>query len=70
MDRERGDNMRQTCAIDKTNDCVLERKKKWNEHIDLMTEERIVKITKNKLPAERRSTGRLRKKWRDNLPKD
>ena len=56
--------------IDKINDWVLERKKKWNEHIDRMTEERIVKITRDKLPAGHRSTGRPRKRWRDNLPKD
>ena len=35
-----------------------------------MTEERIVKITRDKLPAGYRSIGRPRKRWRDNLPKD
>ena len=58
------------CGIDKINDWVLGRKKKWNEHIDRMTEERIVKITKDKLPAGHRSTRRSRKRWRDKLPKD
>ena len=48
----------------------LERKKKWNENIDRLTEERIVKIIRDKLPAGHRSTGRPRKKWRDNLAKD
>ena len=70
MDRARSNNIRQTCGIDKINDCVLERMKKWNEHIDRMTEERIVKITRDKSPAGRRSTGRPRKRWTDNLPKD
>ena len=45
-------------------------KEKWNEHIDRMTEERIVKITRDKLSVGHRSTGRPRKRWRDNLPKD
>ena len=49
--------------------CWRERKK-WNEHIDRMTEERIVKITRDKLPAGHRSIGRPTKRWRDNLPKD
>ena len=70
MDRIRSDNIRQTCGIDKINDWILDRKKKWNEHIDRMTEERIVKITRDKLPAGHRSIGRPRKRWRDNLPKD
>ena len=70
MDRERSGNIRQTCWIDKINDWVLDRKKKQNEHIDCMTEEIIIKITKDKLPAGRRNTGRPRKRWRDNLPKD
>jgi len=37
MDRERSENIKQTCGIDKINDWVLERKKKWNEHIDRLT---------------------------------
>ena len=69
-DRERSDNIRQICGVDQINDWVLERNKKWNEHIDRVTEERIVKITRDKLPAGRRNTGRPRKRWRDNLPKD
>ena len=70
MDRERSENIRQTCGIDKINAWVLERKKKWNEHIDRMTEERIVKIERDKSRAGRRSTGRPRKSWSDNLSKD
>ena len=41
MDRERSDNIRQTCGIDKINDWVLEIKKKWHEHIDCMTEKEL-----------------------------
>ena len=35
-----------------------------------VTEERIVKITREKLPVGHRSTGRSRKRWRDNLSND
>ena len=61
MYKERSETIRQTCRTDKINDWVLERKKKWNDHIDRMTKERIVKITRDKSPAGRRSTGRARK---------
>ena len=70
MGRERSENIRQIHRIDKINESVLQRKKMWNEHIDRMTEEGIVKIARDKLPAGRRSTGRPRKRWSDNLPKD
>ena len=56
--------------MDKVNDWVLGRKKKWNEHIDRTTEEKIVKIARNESPGGRRSTGRPRKRWKDNLPRD
>ena len=35
-----------------------------------MTEERTVKVTSDGSPAGRRNTGKPRKRWRDNLPKD
>ena len=35
-----------------------------------MTEERIVKIARDKSPTGRRRAGRSRKRWSDNLPKD
>ena len=70
MGRERSGNIRQTCGIDKINDWLLERKKEWHEHIYHMTEERIVKIARDKSSAGQRSTGRPRKRGRDNLPKD
>ena len=57
MDRERSNNIRQTCGINEINNWILDKKKKWNERIDHMTKERIVKITRDKLPAGRRSTG-------------
>ena len=66
MDRERSDNLRQTCGIDKIND----RNKKWNEHIDCMIEEIIVKITRDKSQAGQRNTGMPRKRWNDGLLKD
>ena len=39
-------------------------------YFDRMTEEIIVKIARDKLSAGRRSTGKPRKRWRDNFPKD
>ena len=62
MERIRSDNIRQTCGIDKINDWILERKQKWNKHIDRMTEERMAKIRSDKLQAGHRNTGRPRKR--------
>lgn len=69
-DTERSENMIRTCWIDNINDRTLDRKIKWNEHIDQMTKERVVKIARDKLPAERRSLERPRKRWNNNLPDD
>ena len=59
MDRGRNENIRQTCRIDKINDWVLERKKEWNKHIDLMTEER-----KNCKNSKGQITGRTKEDWK------
>lgn len=68
MDTERNENIRRTCSTDKINVWVLDRKIKWNEHMDRMTDERIVKITRDRLPEGRRSLGRPIKRWNDYLP--
>ena len=62
MDKERSENIRQTCGIDKIRDWALDRKKKLNDHIDRMTEERIVKITRKKSSTGLRSTGKSRER--------
>ena len=67
FDRKRSEEIRRMCKIDNINDWVLQRKKNWNEHISRMTDDRIVKTSRDKSPAGQRSTGRPRKPWSDNL---
>ncbi|XP_030767906.1 uncharacterized protein LOC115891558 [Sitophilus oryzae] len=66
LDRERRDNIRQTCKVDSINEWVLSRRREWNEHISRMDEGRIVRSA-HKSPLGRRSTGRPRKRWSDNF---
>lgn len=67
LDRERSENIRQTCNIENINEWVLNRKMEWNEHINRMTNERVVKIARDKSPRGHRNQGRPRKRWSDNL---
>ena len=67
MDRERNENIRQMCKTESINDWVLKRKQEWNQHINRMGEDRLVRIARDKSPNGRRSTGRPRKRWSDNL---
>ena len=67
FDRKRSEEIRRMCKIDNINDWVLQRKRNWNEHISRMTDDRIVKTSRDKSPAGQRSTGRPRKRWSDNL---
>lgn len=54
------------CKIDNINEMILQRKTKWDEHIGCMSDERIVKITRDQSPFGQRSNGKARKNWRDN----
>ena len=66
FDRKRSEEIRRMSKIDNINDC-LQRKRNWNEHIPRMTDDRIVKTSRDKSPAGQRSTGRPRKRCSDNL---
>jgi hypothetical protein len=43
------------------------RRKERNSHIERMTGNRVVKIARDKLPNGRRSTGRPRKRWCEDI---
>lgn len=66
-DKEPNINIRQTCQIDIISDWVRERRKKWNDHIDRMEEDRLVKVTRDRRPEGRRRVGRPRTRWKDIL---
>ncbi|XP_060522502.1 uncharacterized protein LOC132699671 [Cylas formicarius] len=67
LDRERNENIRQSCGVDNMNEWVLQRKRQWNDHINRMQDGRLVKIVRDKSPDGRRSVGRPRKRWNDDL---
>lgn len=51
-------NIRRTFHVDNVNDWMLNGKKKWNEHIDRIGDERFVKIARYKSLAVCRDIGR------------
>lgn len=67
LDRERSEDIRKTCIVENVNHWVLGRKREWNAHIGRMDENRMVRIARDKSPLGRRSLGRPRKRWSDNL---
>ena len=67
LDRERNESIRRACKVENVNEWVLSRKEEWNEHISRMDNRRIVRVARDKSPLGRRSLGRPRKRWSDNL---
>uniref|UniRef100_A0A6P7G326 Uncharacterized protein LOC114333346 n=1 Tax=Diabrotica virgifera virgifera TaxID=50390 RepID=A0A6P7G326_DIAVI len=58
-DRVRSEEMRTRCVIEEINI--------WKHNIGRMTENRIVRIARDKSPNGTRSLGRSRKRWSDNV---
>lgn len=69
-DRTRSQDIRNKYNVTNINEWIKMRRIKWNEHIDRMTTDRIVKIARDQLPNGRRSIGRPPKRWRDNLSEE
>ncbi|KAK5646720.1 hypothetical protein RI129_005184 [Pyrocoelia pectoralis] len=65
--RESSEDIRRTCKVENINEWVLHREHEWNEHITRMDEQRTVKAARDMSPIGRRSIGRPRKRWSDNL---
>lgn len=55
------------CKVDYINQMVLKRRRGWSEHIDRMTDDRIVNITRDRVPIERKIIGTPFKGWSDIL---
>lgn len=66
-DRERSEIIRKACKTENINEWVKGRKAEWNRHIGRMTEDRLVRIARDKSPNGRRSVGRPRKRWSDGV---
>lgn len=66
-DRQTNSSIREQCNIQSINKWVKVRKKKWSEHVDRMSPNRLANICRNNKPYSRRPTGRPPKRWMDNL---
>jgi hypothetical protein len=66
LNRERSEDITRICKVEETSTWVKRRKSEWND-IKRMTENRIVRIARDKYPMGRRRIGRQQKRWNDNL---
>lgn len=67
LDRRTGENIRKTCNVGNVNDWVTVRRNEWNEHISIIDDTRIVRITRNKLLLGCSTSRHPHKQWSDNL---
>ena len=56
--------IKEFCGIQPINEWVGRRRREWDEHITRMDAERLVKISKDNVPAGR-SPGRRKIRWSD-----
>ena len=62
--------VKRSCGIQAINEWAERRKsrKEWDEHVTRMDAERLVKISRDNIPAGKRSPGRLRRRWNNLVP--
>lgn len=65
LDRIRNETIRTECETEDIVRWTRKRRRMWNEHINRMTDDRLVKIARNGKPETRRPPGRPPKRWRD-----
>jgi hypothetical protein len=71
IDRIRVQQIRESCGIQLINESVERRRRRrrrrreWDQHITIMDAERLVKISRDSIPAGRRSPGRPKRRWSD-----
>ena len=66
IDRIRSQQIRESCGIQPVNEW-MERRKEWDEHVTRMDAERLVKISRDNILARRRSPGRPKRRWSDEV---
>ena len=64
IDGMKGQKIRKSCGIQPINEWV-ERRREWDEHVTRMIAERLVKISKDNIPAGRWSPGHPKRRWSD-----
>lgn len=67
FDKQRSEDIREKCEIQKIDDWVKCRRENWYAHVERMSEDRILKKILMNKPAGKRSRGRPKKRWQDEL---
>ena len=66
IDRIRSQQIRESCGIQPINGWVERRiRRGWDQHVTRMDAERLVKISRDNIPAGKRSPGRPKRRWSD-----
>ena len=67
IDRIRSQQIRESCGIQPINQWVKKKKRRRerDEHVTRTDAERLVKISRDNIPAGRRSPGRPKRRWSD-----
>ena len=69
IDRIRGQQIRESCSIQSIHEWVERRRRKEEgEHVTRMYTERLVKISRDNIPAGRRSPGRPKRRCSELIP--
>ena len=64
LDRIRNQQIRESCCIQAINERAEGRRREWGEHLTIMdAERRLVKISRDNIPAGRWSLGCLKIRW-------
>ena len=66
IDRIRSQKIRESCGIQPISEWVeIRRRREWDKHLTRLDAERLVKISRDNIPAGRRSPGRPKRRWSD-----
>ena len=65
IERTRSKKIRESCGIQSINEWTERRRGEWDDHVTRMDAERLVKISRDNIPAGRRSPGRPKRRWSD-----
>ena len=55
----------QSCGIQRISEWVKRLRREWDQHVTRMIAERLVKISRDNIPAGRRSPERPKRRWSD-----
>ena len=67
LDRVSNAEIRETCGIQHVDEWVCRRRKEWNDHVERMGPDSLVRKARDGLPKGRRSPGRHKMRWNGSL---